>query len=151
MVRLEELRLVAIDELADVRLALGGHQRLIGDLQAAVSEQPLREHRWAQLSWLLYRSGRQADALRAYRRLRELLADELGIAPSAELIELERAILMQAPQLQGAATVPRNLLHRRDPQCSATVVNGSVVGQAKNREDMPDGHSTLAVSRTTPL
>jgi hypothetical protein len=78
----------------------GGDGDLVADLEAAVSEEPLRERRWAQLMTALYRSGRQADALRAYRRLQEQLGAELGIEPSAELVQLERAILMQDPALK---------------------------------------------------
>ncbi len=59
-----------------------------------VSDEPLREHRWAQLMMALYRSGRQGDALRAYQRARETLALELGIDPSKELGRLEEAILL---------------------------------------------------------
>ena len=59
----------------------GNDSGLVADLEAAVSEEPLRERRWAQLMTVLYRNGRQADALRTYRRLQDYLDDELGIAP----------------------------------------------------------------------
>ena len=77
--------------------------RLIGDLEAAVAAEPLRERRWAQLMLALYRCGRQADALRAYQRLRTMLADELGIEPSSELRALEAGILNQDRSLQAPA------------------------------------------------
>ena len=92
-VRLDELRVVALERLNDARLALGGHRELCGELEHHVDEHPLRERLWAQLMLALYRSGRQADALRAYQRLRERLVDELGIEPSRELVELEAAVL----------------------------------------------------------
>ena len=97
--RLEELRRQAEDELSDLRLALGEHDRLVGDLEAAVASEPLRERRWGQLMVALYRAGRQADALRAYARLRENLAEQLGISPSAELVALERSVLAQSDDL----------------------------------------------------
>ena len=99
VVRLEELRRQAEDDLADHRLALGQHDRLIGDLEAGVAREPLRERRWAQLMLALYRTGRQADALRAFTRLRSALAEELGIGPSAELVMLERSVLEQSSDL----------------------------------------------------
>lgn len=97
--RLDELRRVAVEDLFGIRIELGGDSELIADLEAAVSEEPLRERRWAQLMTSLYRSGRQADALRAYGRLHELLATQLGIEPSAELTLLEQSILLQDPAL----------------------------------------------------
>lgn len=92
-VRLEELRIVALERLTDARLELGEHPALCGELEVLVGEHPLRERFWAQLMLALYRSGRQTDALRAYGRLRRLLRDELGITPSRELAGLEAAIL----------------------------------------------------------
>jgi predicted ATPase/DNA-binding SARP family transcriptional activator len=94
-VRLDELKLAALERLHDARLALGEHQELCGDVEALLEDHPLRERLWAQLILALYRSGRQADALRAYQRLRELLVEELGIEPSRELSELESAVLRQ--------------------------------------------------------
>ncbi len=80
-------------------MEMGVDNELVADMELAVSEQPLRERRWAQLMTALYRSGRQADSLRAFRRLQEHLALELGIEPSAELARLEHAILLQDPAL----------------------------------------------------
>jgi predicted ATPase/DNA-binding SARP family transcriptional activator/class 3 adenylate cyclase len=98
-VRLVEVRRTAEEDLAQGRLDLGGHAALISDLESGVAAEPLRERRWAQLMLALYRSGRQADALRAYQRLRSTLSEELGIDPSAELVALEEAILLQKPDL----------------------------------------------------
>jgi DNA-binding SARP family transcriptional activator len=97
--RYDELRRVALEDLSDIRLKLGEHQDQIADLEAAASSEPLRERRWAQLMTALYRSGRQADALRAYARLREILGEELGLEPSTDLVQLEQAILLQDPSL----------------------------------------------------
>jgi len=93
--RLSELRLSALEELMQARLDLGQHYRLVGPLEALVSEHPLRERLWGQLMLALYRSGRQSEALRAYQRLRRVLGDELGIQPSPEIQELENRILVQ--------------------------------------------------------
>jgi predicted ATPase/DNA-binding SARP family transcriptional activator len=94
-VRLEELRAACLEGWLEARLAVGETHELIADAEAAITEHPLREGLWAKLITALYRSGRQADALRTYQRLREILGDELGIAPSRELVVLEGAILRQ--------------------------------------------------------
>jgi DNA-binding SARP family transcriptional activator/class 3 adenylate cyclase len=99
LVRLEERRLAALEDRIEAELALGRHAELVGELQALVAAHPLRERLWGQLMVALYRSGRQAEALEAYRRTRETLAEELGIDPSRPLQELERAILAQDPAL----------------------------------------------------
>jgi DNA-binding SARP family transcriptional activator len=101
--RLELLRIDATERLIDARLALGEYAAVIPDLEGLTSRHPLREHFSAQLMLALYRSDRQADALRVYTRLRDLLRDELGLDPSRELGELERAILAQAPGLDRPA------------------------------------------------
>jgi DNA-binding SARP family transcriptional activator len=81
--RLEESRLAALEERVDAELALGEDARLVGELEALVREHPLRERMIAQLMLALYRSGRQADALDAYRGARRRLVDELGSSPAA--------------------------------------------------------------------
>ncbi|HET7489805.1 MAG TPA: BTAD domain-containing putative transcriptional regulator [Acidimicrobiales bacterium] len=98
-VRLEELRLHALESLAEARLAGGGHAAAVADLQALAEAHPLRERLWGHLMVALYRSGRQADALRAYGRLRANLGEELGIEPSPALRRLEEAVLLQRPEL----------------------------------------------------
>lgn len=105
-VRFTQMHLTTEERIFEIRLALGDHDALVGDLEAAVAREPLRERRWGQLMLALYRSGRQADALRAFQRLREVLTDELGVEPMAEVRELELAILRQDPQL-GFAEAPR--------------------------------------------
>jgi predicted ATPase/DNA-binding SARP family transcriptional activator len=97
--RLVELHRGIEEDRAQVRLDGGEHGALVGELEAAVANEPLRERRWWQLMLALYRSGRQADALRAFQRLRDLLGDELGIDPSPELVALDQAILDQSPEL----------------------------------------------------
>ena len=107
-VRLEELRLAAVEDRLEADLALGRHQALTGELERLVGEYPLRERLHGQLMLALYRSGRQADALAAYRRVRDLLADELGIDPSEPLQRLHRCVLAHDPALDwnGARPIP---------------------------------------------
>ena len=83
--RLEELRLVALEERIDADLATGRDAELIGELEALVAEHPLRERLRGQLMLALYRSARQAEALHAYQVARRELSDELGLEPSGEL------------------------------------------------------------------
>jgi len=97
--RLEELRTVVVEERIEADLALGRHAELVSELEALVEAQPHRERPRAQLMLALYRSGRQADALSAYRVARSALVDELGIEPGPELKELEAAILRQDESL----------------------------------------------------
>ena len=101
--RLEDLRQGALEDRIDADLALGRHAEALPELEALTTESPLRERPWGQLMLALYRSGRQADALAAYRRVRRTLRDELGIDPSAPLQELEVRILQQDPTLAAAA------------------------------------------------
>jgi DNA-binding SARP family transcriptional activator len=89
--------------LSEARLAAGEHARLVPDLDQMVADHPLDEQIHAQLMLALYRSGRQADALAAYQRLRYTLAEELGIDPSQALRDLETAILRQDSSLDAPA------------------------------------------------
>ncbi len=93
--RLDELRLTAEAARIDAGLALGRHDELVPEIEALVADHPLREGLTAQLMVALYRSGRQADALRAFERTRTALLEELGLSPSAELVALEGAVLRQ--------------------------------------------------------
>jgi DNA-binding SARP family transcriptional activator len=108
--RLEEARLAAMEDRIEADLRLGRHADVVAELPALVAEHPLRERLVGQLMLALYRTGRQADALEAYRTARDRLADELGIDPSPELRALETAILRQdddlAPPLTRASDAP---------------------------------------------
>jgi predicted ATPase/DNA-binding SARP family transcriptional activator len=97
--RLEELRVAALEDLNDAKLALGRHGETVGQLDALIGDHPYRERLRAQLMLSLYRCERQADALQAYQDARRTLVDELGIEPGEHLRELERAILAQDPAL----------------------------------------------------
>ena len=101
--RLEELRAATVDARIDADLAIGRAADLVGEIEALLAQDRLREHRWAQLMLALYRSGRQADALRACADAREVLVEELGIDPGPELVDLERKILDHDPALLPAA------------------------------------------------
>ena len=103
---LEELRLSAIEAVADAELALGRHAAVVPRLERLAAEHPLRERLHGQLMLALYRCGRQADALAAYRRLRDTLDTEVGLEPSPELRRLERRILQQEPGLEDAPQSP---------------------------------------------
>ena len=103
--RLNDLRLsVQIDQI-DAELALGRHANVVGDLETLTATHPYQERLAAQLMLALYRSGRQAEALEFYRRLRRRLDDELGLQPSQELRDLEAAILRQDDGLAAPALV----------------------------------------------
>jgi WD40 repeat protein/DNA-binding SARP family transcriptional activator len=97
--RLGELRLVAYERLVDAELAGGRAAEVIAQIESLVGEQPLREAFRAQLMIALYRSGRQADALRAVGDYRRVLIEELGLDPSPSVTELERRILTHDPTL----------------------------------------------------
>src|SRR5580693_9476135 len=102
---LDELTLVATESRAGADLGLGRHGELAGELEALCREHPLRERLWELLILALYRSGRQAEALRAYTEIRDRLAGELGIDPGPALRELQARILAQDPSL-GPASAP---------------------------------------------
>jgi WD40 repeat protein/DNA-binding SARP family transcriptional activator len=97
---LEELRAAATEDRIVLELALGRHADLTPELETLTSLYPLRERFWAHLMTALYRSGRQADALDAYRRARDVLVEEFGLEPSSELKRLERQVLRQDAALE---------------------------------------------------
>lgn len=109
-VRWEELRLSALEARFDVLLAMGRSAEAVAELERALDEHPLREGFARQLMIALYRSDRQADALRAFSRTRAVLADELGLDPSPALVGLQTAILNHDPELTRlpAATAARS-------------------------------------------
>jgi predicted ATPase/DNA-binding SARP family transcriptional activator len=109
--RLEELQLVAIEERIEADMALGRDGELVAELGQLSREHPWRERLHAQLMRALYRSGRQADALEAYARAREVLVEQLGIEPGAELADLHQAMLVHDRTLDGPSVSP--LTHRR--------------------------------------
>jgi DNA-binding SARP family transcriptional activator len=101
--RLEEIRLAAVERRLDAELALGRHAELVGELRELARAHPLSERFRAQLMLALYRAGRQAEALQAYREARDTLVGEFGIEPTPALRGLERAILTQDATLEPEA------------------------------------------------
>jgi predicted ATPase/DNA-binding SARP family transcriptional activator len=127
--RLDELRLAALELAIEHDLNQGRHRDVIAELEGLVAAEPLRERLHAMLMLALYRSGRQADALAAYRDARDVLVEQLGIEPGAQLQELQQAILGHDPRidapgsavdvrfggLSAAPTSPDGLGQRRLP------------------------------------
>lgn len=97
--RLEDLRLNALEDRIDADVGVGRGTELVDELQRLVASHPLRERLWGQLMLSLYRSGRQAEALDAYRRARQTLVSELGLEPGPALRDLERRVLAHDPAL----------------------------------------------------
>jgi DNA-binding SARP family transcriptional activator/WD40 repeat protein len=101
--RLQELRLSCLEDRIEADLGAGRHAEVVGELEALVRENPLRERLHVQLMLALYRSGRQAGALDIYQDVRRTLIEERGIEPGVELRELQQAILNQDPGLEVSA------------------------------------------------
>ena len=97
--RMDEARLVALEERLDADLALGRHAELVGELEALVATHPDRERPRRQLMLALYRSGRPAEALEVYRTGRRRMIEEFGLEPGPALQRLERDILLTSPAL----------------------------------------------------
>jgi predicted ATPase/DNA-binding SARP family transcriptional activator len=128
--RLEDLRLSAIEDRIEADLACGRQGELVGELESLVAEHPLRERLRGQLMLALYRSGRQADALGVYQAARHVLVDELGIEPSPELQDLNRAVLNQDREL--AAPVR----HAKPAVIRVPVPPSRLVGRARELEEL---------------
>jgi predicted ATPase/DNA-binding SARP family transcriptional activator len=123
--RLEERRLLCIEERIDEDLAEGRHDPLVAELEALVREHPLREGLRGRLMLALYRSNRQAEALQAYQDARRALTEELGIEPGRDLRELQRRILDQDPELDAAAPDTPRALPRGTVTLLFTDIEGS--------------------------
>lgn len=120
--RLGELRATALEERVAVEMLLGREAQVLGELERLVRAYPFRERLRGQLMLALYRTGRQAEALAAYRAARSVLVEELGIEPSVELRQLHEAILAQDGSLlqtdpgdSAAGTGPRATTDARAP------------------------------------
>jgi DNA-binding SARP family transcriptional activator len=105
LTRLCEARASAEEQLATALLMAGRHAEAVGELERLVGRYPSRERLWELLMVALHRSGRQADALRTYRRVRSVLVEEFGVEPGRELRRLEAAVLAGGPDV--ATHLPR--------------------------------------------
>jgi DNA-binding SARP family transcriptional activator/WD40 repeat protein len=106
LARLEEMRIGVIEDRVEADLASGRHGEVVGELESLVARYPFRERLGGQWMLALYRAERQADALAAFRTIRDRLVEELGVEPGAELRSLESAILAQDPALSAPSAVP---------------------------------------------
>ena len=141
VLRLEEARLSALEERIDAELELGHGSDLVGELEQLVEQHPLRERFQGQLMRALYRAGRQADALAAYQAAREVLTEELGLEPGAELRELQQAILQQDPSLGPSAAAS---VERVPDRRTVTVVFCDLVGSTELAARLdPEAYRTL--------
>ena len=114
--RLEEERLATLASRVELDLMLGRHAELVSELAGLTAEHALAESLWGHYMVSLYRCGRQADALAAYRQLKQTLLDELGLDPNADLRALESAVLAQDPRLEWhPLAAPDLLVTERDP------------------------------------
>ncbi len=147
--RLEERRLVAAEDHVDADMRLGRHAAVVGELGELVAAHPLREQVRYQLALALYRSGRQAEALRVIDDARRTLRDQLGIDPGRPLVDLEAAILAQDPALTAdtaeatvgavAATGTRTAPTSPAPTPPAAPVVATAGGSAEDDEMAPAG------------
>ncbi|MGY1683307.1 FxSxx-COOH system tetratricopeptide repeat protein [Geodermatophilus sp. SYSU D01176] len=132
--RLEQ-HLAAVEAYLEAELALGRHHELVGELETLITRHPLHEglHRLLMLS--LYRCGRQAEALEAYRRAHHLLAEELGIDPGRALRELEAAILTHDPSLDWT------------PSPHSSTLRGSADAAPSSAAETPQAAAAVSLSR----
>jgi YVTN family beta-propeller protein len=153
--RLSELRLSGLEDRFEAGLQLGRHSELVAELEEFVHEHPLRERARAQLMVALYRSGRQAEALQAYRHVRALLADELGLDPGPELQRLEKAILVQDASL--ALSEPGRPATAPARRVSAVVAVALVLaaifalGRSGPGAQAPEGLSDVVLARASDV
>jgi len=144
-IRLGELRSAAAEEQADVLLSLGRHEEVVPDLTAMVTDHPLRERMRGLLMIALYRCGRQAEALRVFAAGRQVLAEELGIDPGADLSRIHQQVLTMDPALNLAAGEPALVTGTgTDPATPRTVLPGP---DDDSDGDGPDGSAFRAGHR----
>ena len=139
--RLDEQRLTALEALFDARLESGQAGEVVAEIEQTVSEHPFRERLRGQLMLALYRCGRQADALAAYRAARDVLVAELGLEPGVALRDLEQAILRQSPELDTGVPSLIGDLHATFRRANARPNSGRV--------ELPDGQAVLLAEGTT--
>ena len=128
--RLEDLWLGAREAAIDDALADGRDAALLGELDDLIGEHPLRERLHGQRMLALYRCGRQADALEAFRNARKVLVDEVGLEPGTELRRLNEAIIRQDPDLDGPPARLPGRTRRRSPMLLAIAALAAVAAAA---------------------
>lgn len=135
-VRLEEIRAELVEQHLTEQI---NHDpaAAVADLEVAVADAPLREHRWELLMLALYQSGRQADALRAFQRARTHLSSELGLEPGPTLADLEQQILRQDPALAPRNPPQVTAASRSLPSGTVTVLLCDVEGSVRRWEAKP--------------
>jgi DNA-binding SARP family transcriptional activator/tetratricopeptide (TPR) repeat protein len=145
--RLDEKRLVALEEVIELELAAGGHARLVSELRALVAEHPLRERFAGQLMVALYRGGRQAEALAAYHDLARHLHDELGLDPGPPLRRTYEMVLREDPELNAPAgePVPASPGVPAQLPVDAEAFTGREGDLARLNQLISDGHTEAAV------
>jgi tetratricopeptide (TPR) repeat protein len=154
--RLEELRLAALEERAELDLAQGRHAELVGELERLIALHPLRERLRGQLMLALYRSGRQAEALEVYQAARRTLVDGLGIEPGPTLQRLERSVLAQDPELEVVARpaqtellAPSSVFVGRDHELAELVAGLEDAFAGRGRLFLLSGEPGIGKSRLT--
>lgn len=152
--RLNELRAVARERLLEARLQAGDAALVVGELEALVAEDPLREERWRLLVLALYRAQRQADALSALRRARQTLVEELGVDPGPALRALEGEVLAQSPTLDPpppAAAVVASVVDAPPPGATELVDRErETVALARAVADLASGRSGCVLVEGPP-
>ncbi|MCU1430669.1 MAG: ATPase [Actinomycetia bacterium] len=141
-VRLEELRMNALEDRIAADLALGSHAALVAEVESLLAAHPLREALWHALVLALYRSGRQGDALAAYQRARKTLVEALGVEPGPELRRLEIAMLEGDPALDPVPPVVRRRAEERPSGSrlfAAAATGPRFVGREHELESMVGG------------
>ncbi|MDT0345942.1 AfsR/SARP family transcriptional regulator [Streptomyces litchfieldiae] len=141
--RLSERLLVAYEALYEAELACGAGAAVIGELTGLVREHPLRERLHALLMVALYRSGRQSEALAAYREVRNRLVEELGLEPGRELRELERCMLAGEPVAVGGVARPQVVAPAQLP--------GDVPGFVGREAELAELDALLSGGGTAPV
>jgi predicted ATPase/DNA-binding SARP family transcriptional activator len=120
--RLDAARMQLIETGCSARLQLGDSSEVIGDLEVAVSSYPYQESLWVLLITALYRAGRQTEALATYQRVRQRLADELGLDPGPQLQQLEQQILIHDTSIDPVRAAPSMAAVGNLPSISAELV-----------------------------
>jgi DNA-binding SARP family transcriptional activator len=139
--RLEESRVEAFQLRIQADLGCGRHAQVVGQLHRLLADYPLREELWALLMRALYTSGRQAEALEAYAQAREVIADELGVDPSAELQQLYERILRAEPPGPSPSPTPVPADSPFASPVSAAPVEPAAAGQAAEPPGEPASHA----------